>query len=365
MKNIFEQPTEGGYAYLNKANELRAEYNLEAKLDENLPIPENTISQMIKLIRKGFSELNNERGNPYENIMVELSGGVDSSVALVLACEAVGPEKTIVVHYKQHESELETESQDRKNTEYLIKTYNIPEKNIIRADITPVLKQYEKLLIDTTKGLSEGQQIPSCDAAVWVRTAYAHMIENNRNAMSIDSGCLTEDLYGAFTTGNHRGHFGLTEKLLKSEVRELAKQLGLPKQIWNRPKVSGEVGSTFKSTWGVDEKHLDVIAIGYLYAEEGSIESLTNYLSENLGHGKAIIKKIVNKIIEQPATRFNTGEPTLKLQSFYEDDLDKPLDLDHCPLSYRYDFQNSQEKWVRELEKTRKEATKRWYKWSE
>ncbi len=363
--DIFEQPQTGGYAHLNRTRGLENQINLEAKLDDTLPIPKNTVDQMVKLIQRGFNDLENSRGHKYERLMVELSGGVDSAVALALACRAVGLENVVVVHYKQHETDLETEKQDRENTEYLIQEFNIPEKNVIRADISKIIKNYEELLKDTTQGLSEGELIEYCDAAVWARTAYSHMLEENRNALSIDSGCLTEDLYGAFTTGNKRGHFGLTERLLKSEVRGLARQLGLPEKIWSRPKVSGEVGSTFESTWGVDEKYLDVIAIGYLYSDDGSREGLIDYLSKNLRHDREWIEKIVDKLITQPATRFNTGEPTLKLDAFYEDDLSQSLDLDHCPLSYRKDFQNNPYKWVQDLEKSRKQATERWYKWSE
>lgn len=361
--SIYELPAARGYEHLNKPAAFAEGINREAAISiDDIVLPKNIVESARILIRRGFTDLRNDRGRPFDYIMVELSGGVDSALALAAAVDAVGPKKVVVLHYKQRENPIDTEKDDYVHANMLIEHYGIT--NVIEADITPLLGLVDTLVQESMGGQYTNQPVEYCDGAVWARVAYARNVEMRLNALSMDTGCLTEDLYGHFTTGNKRGHFGIGEWLLKTEVRKLAQLYGVPQEVTNRPKVSGEVGSTFMSTWGADESVLDPVAIVYLYSDAEKREDIVFEL-EKLGHSREWVEGAVDMFMTLPATRYNNGESTLKLPYFSDINPNRPLPLENCPFSYRGTFRVYANNFLATLGASRKKAVERWWKSSE
>ena len=363
---IFELPTTGGYEHLKRATAYSDQINKEATLGiEDLVVPEDLPTQATNLIQRGLRDLRNDRGEPYEKIFVELSGGIDSAVGLKLACDTVGSEKVMVVHYKHRNKPISTERTDTQNADYLIHKFAIPEINIVRSDVSDLILNCEKIVLQDENTKVKTQPVEYCDAAVWARSTISKLLEMRYNALSIDTSCLTEDLLGHFTTGNKRGHIGVGERLLKTEVRNLGRLLKLPERIVQQEKISGEVGSTFATTWGVDESVLDPIMIGYLYADDGHKEALVEMLHKSLGHGKDWLSIVVDKLLMLPATRYNTGEPTLKVGIHGNDKYGDILDLDKMYFSYRNTLpsEEKQSTLLTKLKENRKGVTEKWFRW--
>lgn len=162
-----------------------------------------------------------------KGVVIGLSGGIDSSVACVLAKNALGADKVkgIILDNSKFSREvgMSTAEQFALNQGILIQKVNIQKVRDAVLDTLPQINRNELIPVATI-------DVRLCD--LYLRT-YA-FLEGKIYLGTINS---TERLCGWFPKGGLVGDFDLLGGLLKEQIKNLAKEMGLGHLI---PTVSQE-----------------------------------------------------------------------------------------------------------------------------
>src|SRR3989344_5727598 len=103
-----------------------------SNLFNTYPVAEkNKIASFIKTVLK-------KQG--FKNVILGMSGGIDSTVSFLLLKEAVKPENIFIAHLPYSNSYF-------KDIENLLKSADIPQENIFNKSITPLVEAFEKELL--------------------------------------------------------------------------------------------------------------------------------------------------------------------------------------------------------------------------
>ncbi|MFO7796675.1 MAG: NAD+ synthase [Promethearchaeati archaeon] len=179
-----------------------------------------------------------------EGVVIGLSGGIDSSVTAALCVNALGNEKVIGVSLP-----CESLQEDIEDAEVLA---NQLELEFLKINLTSTYKEFIKNFpskIHPTK-LSLGNIKPRLRM-----TALYFIGQSKGNVLVAGTGNRTEIVIGYFTKYGDGGvDFEPIGDLYKCEVKELAKELGVPNNIINKPPSAGlwrgqtdedEIGMTY------------------------------------------------------------------------------------------------------------------------
>lgn len=180
-------------------------------------------------------------------VVIGLSGGLDSSVVAFLAVEALGNDKVYAVISP---SAINTD-QDR---DLAILVARILKIKVSAYDIEPILETYKNIL-DT----SDRRVIGNLKARIRMSLLYAKA--NELDALVLGTGNKTELLTGYFTKYGDGGVDLLPiGDLYKTEERELARFINIPKEIIDRPPTAGLwEGQTDEAEMGITYEILDQI----------------------------------------------------------------------------------------------------------
>lgn len=177
-------------------------------------------------------------------LVVGLSGGIDSAVVARL-CQMATPGQVIGVLMPCH-----SDPRDESDARLVADHFNIP---AIRVDLAP---GYDRLVEDLKAALSElpaghapippGEatdikaRVPLANVKPRMRMAALYFVANSLNYLVAGTGNRSELTIGYFTKHGDGGVDLLPiGSLLKSEVRTLAKQLGVPDAIIDKPPSAG------------------------------------------------------------------------------------------------------------------------------
>ena len=142
------------------------------------------------------------------------------------------------------------------------------------VDITPVYDLMVKIL-------PEGNRIAKANLKPRLRMATLYYFANNLNYLVVGTDNKSESFTGYFTKYGDGGVDILPiSHLLKTEVRVLAMELGIPEEIITRPPSAGLwEGQTDEGEMGITYEQLDktIIAI-----ESGQTDGLDSTLLENV-----------------------------------------------------------------------------------
>jgi len=218
-----------------------------------------------------------------KGVVFGLSGGVDSAVVAALSIK-IFPQNTLSIIIPCHS--LKADISDALD---FINKFNIPYKII---DLSKVYDSFTHLLNDKEK--EKSFKLAEANIKPRLRMTTLYYFANKLNYLVVGTGNKSELMIGYFTKYGDGGADILPlGNLLKSQVRELAEYLGIPKKIINKPPSAGLwEGQT-------DEKEIGI-----------SYEQLDKYLKTGKLNNKIIEKKIQDKITKSSHKRTIPAKPS-------------------------------------------------------
>jgi len=217
-----------------------------------------------------------------KGIVFGLSGGLDSAVVAALSIR-IFPQNTLAIIIPCHS--LEADINDALD---FINKFNIPYKII---DLSKVYDSFIHLLNDKEKEGSS--KLAEANIKPRLRMTTLYYLANKLNYLVVGTGNKSELMIGYFTKYGDGGADILPlGNLLKSQIRELAEYLGIPKKIINKPPSAG--------LW---EGQTDEEEIGISY------DQLDKYLKTGKLNNKIIEKKIRDKITKSAHKRTTPKKP--------------------------------------------------------
>jgi NAD+ synthase len=179
-----------------------------------------------------------------------LSGGIDSAVVARL-CQLAAPQRVLGVLLPCY-----SHSQDEVDARLVASAFNFP---IGRVDIGPAFDALTEQLHAAVKGLPEHvesvdikQQLPAANMKPRLRMTSLYFLANSLNYLVAGTGNKSEITLGYYTKYGDGGVDLLPiGALLKSEVRALARELGVPSAVIEKAPSAGLwVGQTDETEMG-------------------------------------------------------------------------------------------------------------------
>lgn len=207
-----------------------------------------------------------------------VSGGIDSAVVARL-CQLAFPQRVLGVTLPCY-----SHPQDEEDARLLATTFSIP---LVRVDIGPAFDALTESLETALKGLPRQvasvdikQQLPEANVKPRLRMASLYFVANSVNYLVAGTGNRSEITLGYYTKYGDGGVDVLPiGGLLKSEVRQLARDLGVPDRIITKPPTAGLwMGQT------------DEAEMGFTY------DMLERYLSEGASAVPADVAARIEKL---------------------------------------------------------------------
>jgi len=216
-------------------------------------------------------------------VVIGLSGGLDSSVAAALAVRALGADG--VVGLILPDSEV-TPMEDVEDARMLAEGLGI---RYVQMDIREILRAFSRVM----PFYDEGMRIANGNLMARVRMTILYYYANISNRLVCGSSDKSELLIGYFTKYGDGGVDILPiADLYKTQVRELARWLGLPRRICEKPSsprfwpghlAEGELGMTYE----------EIDQILYMYVELGKgIEEIV----EETGIGRERVASVIDRV---------------------------------------------------------------------
>jgi NAD+ synthase len=179
-----------------------------------------------------------------------LSGGIDSAVVARL-CQMAAPQKVLGVLLPCY-----SHPQDEEDAHLVANAFGIP---TARVDLGPAFDALSESLHHAVKGLPTHvdvvdikQQLPEANIKPRLRMASLYFIANSLNYLVAGTGNRSELTLGYFTKYGDGGVDVLPiGALFKSEVYALAREIGVPDRVIDKPPTAGLwVGQTDEDEMG-------------------------------------------------------------------------------------------------------------------
>jgi len=205
-----------------------------------------------------------------------LSGGLDSSVVAVLAKEAVGKKRLLALVLPCH-----SQKEDLRDASLIAKKLGIKTKTVNLTNI------YDNLI----KILPCGTNLAKANLKPRLRMLVLYYFANKLNYLVCGTGNKSEIMTGYFSKhGDGATDILPIGDLAKTQVRALAKELGIPQRIINKPPTAGLwPGQTDEGELGITYSELDDI-LGRLENKKRQIASMAK-----VNKVKAMIKRSEHK----------------------------------------------------------------------
>lgn len=199
------------------------------------------------IVGKFIQERVNESGA--EGVVIGVSGGLDSAVILQLAASTLGPERVSGLF-------LPFGDQGDMDEEYAWKASKNAGIKLTTLDISS--------MVGSIPVEMEGMTLGNAKARARMLILYANA--NKYDRLVIGTSNKTELLLGYFTKyGDGAADIYPIGDLFKTQVRTLARQIGVPEEIVDRPPSAGLIkGQTDEGEIGLPYPVIDQILVGYL-----------------------------------------------------------------------------------------------------
>jgi NAD+ synthase len=243
-------------------------------------IPEIDLSINPDLARKiltGFikSEINRVG---FTRAVVGLSGGIDSALSCVLAAEALGPENVLAVRMPYKSSSPES----LEHAQMVIEQFGVQSKTVEITGMADALISHDPDMSKTRKGniMARARMIVLYDQS----EAFKGLV--------VGTGNKTEILLGYSTLwGDSASALNPIGDLYKAQVRQLARALGIPSVIVEKPPSADLwVGQTDENELGFTYDDVDkllYLLVDHRYSPEECIE---------VGFDQTFVETVVTRI---------------------------------------------------------------------
>ncbi|HET8651256.1 MAG TPA: NAD+ synthase [Gaiellaceae bacterium] len=186
-----------------------------APVDPSVTEPLDELEQMRLALELGLSDYVEKNG--FKDVVVGLSGGIDSALTAALAVEALGPERTHCVSMPSRYSSEET----RRDAERLAENLGTDFREL---PIDPIYDGYEKALADVFEG--RDADITEENLQARIRGTLLMALSNKFGWLVVATGNKSELSVGYATLyGDMAGGFALLKDVFKTDVFRLARRL--------------------------------------------------------------------------------------------------------------------------------------------
>jgi NAD+ synthase len=216
-----------------------------------------------------------------DGIVLGLSGGIDSCTAAALSAKAIGGKNVLGLMLPEKETR---NAKDIEHAKLLARKFKL--KTVV-CDITPALEAvYGSIpVFDPSERVCKGNM------KARMRMVYWYYFANKLNRIVCGSSDKSETMMGYFTKwGDVAADIHPLMDLYKTQVRKLARHVGVPEAIVNKPSTPALwPGQTAETELGVKYEQLDLV----LYGLERFMK--TEEISDQLKVKKATVEKIKNR----------------------------------------------------------------------
>src|SRR3990167_5775564 len=208
-------------------------------------------SEIVSFIQKTLKDAE------VKKIVIGLSGGLDSSTCALLIKKAVGAINIlpVILPYEDlHKGAIE-------DVKHIVSKLEIPAINVYKINIQKAVDA----IVDNEKDMPV---LRKGNIMSRVRMIYLYDLAKKHQALVCGTENKSEFLLGYFTRfGDEASDFEPIRHLYKTQVYQLAKYLGVPKEIVNR-KSSPDLwpGHTAEKELGFSYEEADIVL--YLYFEQ-------------------------------------------------------------------------------------------------
>ena len=177
------------------------------------PLPE--LEQMRRALELGLRDYVEKNG--FDEIVIGVSGGIDSALALALAADALGAERVHAVSMPSRYSAEET----RRDAERLANGLGV---SFVEMPIDPIFDGFEKTLADVFRGREA--DITEENLQARIRGVLLMALSNKFGWLVVATGNKSELSVGYATLyGDMAGGFALLKDVFKTDVFRLAEHL--------------------------------------------------------------------------------------------------------------------------------------------
>jgi len=244
-----------------------------------------------------------------KGFVLGVSGGIDSAVCMKLCARAVGPKRVLGVLMPEKDSP----KTDLADAEELCEAEGVAYKIV---DITQPVEAFADALGSRPDKRSLGNIKARC------RMIVLYHFANTEHRLVVGTSNKSELLIGYFTKfGDGGADLEPIGDLYKTEVRQLAEEIGIPKKIIAKVPTAGLwKGQTDEGEMGIKYETLDAILLGIeLGLDEKEIAERADTTRSEVARISRMVRLSSHKRKFQPAPKIGFRTPGLDWREGDED----------------------------------------------
>ncbi len=233
-----------------------------------------TIEEITAWLRARLSESNAQR------FVLGLSGGIDSAVVCGLCARAASPDRVLGVIMPSNSN-----PDDAQSASLVAASFRVPS---VAVDLTDLTEHFYRIMPDQetlTSVLGTGQgdmwrdaaHLATANVRPRLRMTTLYYIANLCGGLVVGTGNKSEASVGYFTKYGDGGVdlFPIID-LYKFEIRAIAKELGVPQSVIDRPPSAGLwLGQTDEEELGISYEELDRVLLAIEQGDTTGIDPST------------------------------------------------------------------------------------------